>query len=253
MSPPMDLLYTVPVRVGLHEVGPNDEARPSAILNWLQEAAEGHAATVGLGATDLLRRGRTWVLTRYHLELLRSPRRGEHLAVSTWPSGRAAPFATRDFEVADAAGERVLRATTSWAMLDVATMRPVNPADVLPEDFVRPVRALESNFPSLPRLAAAEGEVTLPVMLRDLDVNVHVNHTVYVSWAVESLPLEVLRGHRLHGLEINYRAAARYGDTVVSRRGPRTEEDGDLVFVHGIVHAGTGAELTRLRTRWTPR
>lgn len=249
----MELLHTRPVRVGLHEVGPNGEARPSEILNWLQEAAEEHASSVGLGATDLFRRGRTWVLSRYHLELDRSPRHGEDLLVSTWPSSRASPFATRDFEVRDAAGKPVLRATTSWAMIDLATKRPVDFDDVVPPDFVRPVRALETAFPSLPRIGEPEDERTLPVMLRDLDVNVHVNHTVYVSWAIESLPLEVLRSHRLHTLEVGYRAEVRYGDAIVSRRGPSAAEDGDHVFVHGIAHAATGAELTRLRTRWTPR
>jgi acyl-ACP thioesterase len=249
----MELLHTLPVRVGLHEVGPNGEARPSEILNWLQEAAEAHASTVGLGATDLFRRGRTWVLSRYHLELARSPVHGEELIVSTWPSSRASPFATRDFELHDARGERILRATTSWAMIDLVTKRPVDFDDVLPEGFVRPVRALETTFPSLPRLVAPERELTVPVMLRDLDVNVHVNHTVYVSWATESLPLDVLRSHRLHTLEVGYRAEVRYGEAVVSRRGPAVDEAGDHVFVHGIANAATGAELTRLRTRWTPR
>lgn len=114
-------------------------------------------------------------------------------------------------------------------------------------------RRQETAFPSLPRLAEPEREVALPVMLRDLDVNVHVNHTVYVSWAIESLPLDVLRSHRLHTLEVGYRAEVRYGDAIVFRRGPRADEGADHVYVHGIAHAGTGAELTRLRTRWTPR
>lgn len=89
----------------------------------------------------------------------------------------------------------------------------------------------------------------LPVTLRDLDVNVHVNHVVYVQWALEAIPLPLFLSHRLSVLEVAYRAEARHGDVIVSRRGPATvSENGETSFAHAIVHTGNGTELTRLKS-----
>ena len=56
-------------------------------------------------------------------------------------------------------------------------------------------------------------------------------------------------------IEVAYRAEAFYGDTVLSRAvpAPAASEAGQAagaVFLHQIVNASTGVELTRLRTRW---
>lgn len=241
------------VHVGLHEVGPNGEARPSAILTWLQVAAEEQASESSIGTKALFLHRRAWSISRYRLELDRSIWHGDKLIVSTWPSSRSSALAIREFEICDEAGARVLAATTAWVMIDLATRRPVDITDLAPENLVRPIRAISSGLPSLPPLDEVEYELVLPVMLRDLDLNVFVNATVHVSWAIEALPLEVMRHNRLHTLEVDFRAEASLGDTVVSRRGSPTDEDGDQVFVHSIASATTGGELSRLRTRWTPR
>lgn len=250
----MDRSYTRIYRVGGHEVGPGGEARPSTLLDYLQEVAGEDAAVRRFGVPDLLPLGRTWVLSRYHLEFHRFPVYAEELAVETWPSGIGRTFATRDFTIDDAQGLPVVRATSSWAILDLATRRPIPLAGVMPEHWADERRALASDFPPLPSLEEAEHGVRLPVMLRDLDVNVHVNHVVYVQWALEAIPLPVFRSHRLAALEVAYRAEARHGDVIVSRRGPAAAgDDGTLHFTHAITDDGSGVETTRLRTTWVVR
>jgi acyl-ACP thioesterase len=212
-----------------------------------------HAAQWKLSVTDLLPRGLTWVMARYNLRLSRSARFGETLEVVTWPSGRSAMFATRDFEVRDADGAQVASATTSWAVLEIASKKPVSLDQVVPAEYTLPRRALADGFSSLPRLQAPEREVALPVMLRDLDMNLHVNHVVYVQWALEAIPLEVLEASRPSGIEVSYRAEAFLGDRIVSSMAAAPAVDGaGRAFVHRIANAGTGTELARLRTTWSP-
>lgn len=241
-------------RIGGHEVGPGGEARPSTLLDYLQEAAGEDAAARHFGVPDLLPLGRTWVLSRYHLEFHRFPGYAEELRVETWPSGIGRTFATRDFTVDDGQGRPVVRATSSWAILDLATRRPIPLSGVMPEHWADERRAIVTDFPPLPAVQQVEREARLPVMLRDLDVNVHVNHVVYVQWALETVPVATFRSHRLAVLEVAYRAEARHGDIVLARRSaPAADDEGGLSFAHTIVNAETGAEVTRLRTTWVPR
>jgi len=242
-------------RVASYHVGPRGVARPSAIMGFLEEAAGEHATSRGLGVTQLHPRGLTWVISRYHLRIARAPRFREEIEVTTWPSGRSAIFALRDFEVTAADGEPIAVATTSWAILDLETRRPRPVASVLPPDFLLERRALVDDFASLPALEASERDVTLPVMLRDLDMNLHVNHIVYVQWALETVPLDLLRAGSPLDVEVGYHAEARLGDRIVASIAKdgtaRTGSGaGERVFLHRITHAERGTELARLRTTW---
>jgi acyl-ACP thioesterase len=197
----------------------------------------------------------TWVLARYHLKLLRPVRHSELVEVTTWPSGRTSVFATRDFEVASASdGSPVALATTSWAILDMATKRRSTSPTSSRREFVLPRRVLGQGFSSLPRLdaAAVQRQVELPVMRRDLDMNDHVNHIVYAQWGLEAVDPAGAPGLRPVEIEISYRAEARWGDRIVSAVAPTAppEDAQPPAFLHRIGNAATGAELARLRTVW---
>jgi acyl-ACP thioesterase len=136
--------------------------------------------------------------------------------------------------------------------------QPLKIDDILP-DFVLDKRALDDPFASLPVLEKADREVPFPVEMDNLDLNRHVNNAVYVRWALESVPAEVLAALRPVELEVAYRAEALYGDSIIARTGPAFAFEPDPAyrksapgnaFLHQIVNSATGVELTRLRSRW---
>jgi len=242
----MDLLLRHACRVASFDVGPRGELRTSALMGYLEDAAGVHAAAYGAGVHELQSRGFAWVLSRYHLRVSRVPLLGESLEVSTWPSGRSAIFATRDFEVADAQGRIVALATTSWAVLDLASKRPRRVSDVVPPGFVVDRRAIPDKFRSLPSAEGAGAEVAIPVLRRDLDMNLHVNHAVYADWALEAAPPALAELGPPRALEVSYLAEARLGDAVLSFASAAPGG----VLLHRIRRAADGVELARARTTW---
>jgi len=188
-------------------------------------------------------------LSRYHIKVVRYPVHGQRIEVSTWPSGKKGIFALRDFEVSDEEGHPMLAATTSWVLIDLDSKQPVRLNDFVPDDLTFHKRAIEDVFPTLPELEKVEHELTLPVLVKDLDFNRHVNNVVYIQWALEAAPPEILGSLRPLDVEASYRAEAFYGDRIVSkiqevpRSSPRT-------FLHQIFRSSDGIELTRLRTVW---
>jgi len=232
-----------------YEVDASGRAQMSSLLNYLQDAAGVHAGTLGLGVTDLLRNRLTWLLSRYHVKVVRYPVHGQRIEVATWPSGKKGIFALRDFEVSDEEGRLILAATTSWVLINLESKQPVRLNDFVPDDLTYNKRAVEDEFPTLPELEKAERELTLPVLVKDLDFNRHVNNVVYIQWALEAAPPEILNALLPLAIEVSYRDEAFYGDQIVSKiqavRGtsPRT-------FLHQIFRSSDGIELTRLRTVW---
>jgi acyl-ACP thioesterase len=222
-----------------YEVDLTGRAHPVAILNYLQDAAGSHARELGVGVRDLMARNCTWVLSRMHLRFERYPRTGEVLQVRTWPATREGHFTCREFQVLDREGRVAVLATSSWAV-------PLE--GWLPPYPLVPQRVLTAEFPTLPRLQQADRELEFPVRRSDLDINRHVNHTIYVGWALDTVPDELADRGELAELEIGFRAETFLGDTVISRYGEPAGEE--RCSVHQLVSRRDGRELTRLRGRW---
>ncbi len=250
----MDLLFERTFFIHTYEIDAEGRVHVLSLLNFLQDAAAGHAARLGFSVPDLVKRGLTWVLSRYRVSVERYPRFFEEVAVATWPSGLERSFALRDFEISDDRGI-LLRATSSWMLLDLETKRPVRADEHLPAAMVLDRRAVADAFPPIPQLGAAEREARFRVARRDLDMNRHVNNVVYIHWALEAVDEAVAAAMRPVDIEISYRAEAFYGDEIVSTAGSADEEAAGSgeAFLHRITRASDGTELARLRTRWAPQ
>jgi acyl-ACP thioesterase len=245
----MEPLFEKEFPVLFHELGHNGCLGPVTLLNFMQTSASLHAAQLGVSAADLRPRGLTWVISRIHLVIDRYPRARESVLLTTWPALREGFFTNREFELRDANGRPIGRASTSWALIGIASRRPVRLEGNLPPYPLLPRRALDDCFESLPHFQAGEfSESTFRVLRGDLDLNNHVNNTVYAGWALETVPDEIATGD-LTELEIAFRAEVLYGDRVISRCS--VEEAGlTPLCLHQIVNQRDGRELARLRTRW---
>ena len=247
----MHRTYVKDFELHAYETDPEGKAQPLALLNYLQDIAGEHAAKLGFGFFDLSAKGVMWVLSRYHVKIARYPEWtwGARVRVTTWPSGHHGVFALRDFEMTDSEGRTLALATSSWIMVSLKTKQPVRVEEHIEGRVVLPKRALDDAFPPLPACEDAEREAEFRVLFGDLDLNRHVNHVVYIRWALESVPPEILKTKRPVELEVAYKAEAFYGDAV--RAGLRAERaDANPCFLHGIFNAASGVELTRLRTGW---
>ncbi|MBE0597751.1 MAG: acyl-ACP thioesterase [Desulfuromonadales bacterium] len=222
-------------------------ARPVSLLNVLQDAAFVHATALGVGVEELMRRNMTWVLSRYRVRFLAYPPVHGRLQVVTWPSSREGRSTTRDFEIRSTGGELLAVATSAWALLDLQSRRPLRLDEILPDYPLESRRALEFSPERQPLPERSDRELPFRVRLGDLDINRHVNNTIYLQWALETVPPEVAESLRPQEIEISYRAEARYGDTVLSRLA-RGESGSD--FLHQLLSQESGREFARLHTAW---
>jgi acyl-ACP thioesterase len=235
-----------PVRFG--ELDASGKLSLRALCERLQDAAVGGAAALGVSMQALAERGRAWVLHELRIEVERPARPGELLCVTTWPSGFGRLLAERDFELS-VGNEEIARATSRWAIVDLAERRAVHlePAiQALPLGERR--AALAPATPRPRRLSAAAGERRFEVRRSDLDSVGHVNHTRYVDWLVEGVPDAVWDTRWICGIEVTFSREVRRGQTVVSRaaRLPGSQEH----FAHELLDP-EDRRLAGAVTRWS--
>jgi len=242
----LENILNLQFQVRTFDLAYSGRVKPRAILNFLQESAAEHAFRLGVAMDVMAQRNLVWILSRYHILFSRYPGLGRTLNVKTWPSVRSGLFTLREFDVTDNQGS-VLQATTSWLALDIQKKKPVSIADMVPDFPLHSQRAINDGFDPLPVVERVEMEMEFPVLQSDLDINKHVNNVVYISWAVENVPEEILFSLRPAEIEINYRAEAFYGDRIISRTQKLAD---DHVYCHQLFRSRDGIELARLKTRW---
>jgi len=224
------------------------------LLDAMQEAAGRHAATLGVGVRDLHAKGLTWVLARMHVRITNVPAAGQTVHIATWPSGRHRLFAVREFRLADEAGNEILRATSAWALMNMGSRRPSRLDPHLPVFSRHPERMVADDFPPLPPVEQTGSPARFRAAAADIDINDHVNNTVYLDWALRAVPAGA-RGLKPLGLEVAFLGEARLGDEVLCRSeiagmdGGTAGATGTTVR-QGLLDAASGRELTRLRWRF---
>jgi len=193
---------------------PDGGMKINALMQYLQEAAAGHAEQLGFGFADMGQRNWFWVLANLRLEISREPRWMDNLTIRTWPSGYTRLIATREF-VGTAADEReFFRAGSEWMVLDRRSSRPQNLTRLglnLPPDEAKALAA------PLHRLKPGQEYVsacTLQVPFSALDFNGHVNNTEYVRWALDGLHEHFGLLPQIRAIHVTYLAEAFEGDEI---------------------------------------
>lgn len=239
-------------RVRAYEIDPSGRASIQTLCNYLQEAAGNHAQTFGASVEQLTEQNLTWVLARLHVQVSHYPAWRETIHVETWPSGVDGLYATREFMVYGPGSDLIAKASSAWLMVDFARRRPVRmPAFItglVPPDRPRP---FDDPFPKLEILTQPDHMGSFKVRYSDLDLNEHANNVRYVEWAVETLPLDLIRSHHLASLEIMFRAEATLGDAV-STEAQRITSASAPAFLHRITRPSDSKDLALLKTTWQP-
>lgn len=178
--------------------------RPLILMNELQGCADTHAEMLGCGRTFLTEHNMAWVVTHYLVDIIELPCEGEELTFSTWPSMKELLRATRDFEIRGADGRLMVRATSQWVLIDMATRRPMRLDDAVPTLVQHGARAWDRIFCKFPDFTPEKMHV-FKCRFDDIDVNQHINNAVYAVWATESVGYTYRNEHKLRSIELNFK------------------------------------------------
>lgn len=192
------------------DIGADGRAKPSALANALQEAAREHAHKLGWGVETLHEKQLYWVLSRIHVEIEDRPKYGSVVQVKTWPKGGSGLFAWRDF-IMEYSGNVILRATSSWALLDAQKGRPTT-IDQLSDLFSDRAdqHAIATPAEKIKPITEEKNSVNITPAFTDLDEIRHVNNTKYLDWAWSAITPEQRK--RTKGWTVNYLKEVKEGE-----------------------------------------
>ena len=217
-----------------------------SLFCFLQESAWHHATSKGFGYEHLVERNEFWILTKVHVLINRMPNWAEKIRLETWGKEPEPLTAFRDFEIFDSNNQLVIRATTSWLILNIQTHRPVRLTHFA-DDFPVVNRQAIAEKPQKIQIPASNGikSRVFTIFPSDIDLNLHVNNTKYVQWAMDCIPLEFQRQHYLCEINVNFLSESHIGESYYIE----AYQD-DLNFIHFVISEKDNRKLAAVQSTW---
>lgn len=212
----MSTIYKTQIRVDSRDVDLFNQARPSAVLGIMQEAATQAALDLKVDGPRIMKKyGCLWMVTRNWVELEEPMRWDDTITVQTWHRGGFGASAYRDFEFFRD-GKYIGQATSIWVMASLEDRKLFRMKDL--EEFVGTDGGERNKSIKLHRVKLPEqfDERTPRYMAySDTDINGHVNNIHYADYACDALHLERWgKGKFVRSFQIGYVSECKAGETL---------------------------------------
>ena len=214
----------------------------------MQEIAWKHAEMLGVGFDSLQQEQQFWVLSRLLVKIERRPNWGEKFTIETWPTGTDGFLAHRDIRFIDEQGNHIIKASTSWLVLDLKTKRilrfdtfnnfPFHDERVF-DEFAGKVNSPQSD----------QELIFTPVLFNEIDVNQHFNSGRYLERIIDSYDFDFHEKHELFEFEVNFAKEGMPGDSLAVKKQLLDSQN----HLCSVVRQNDGVELIRVRLLWKDR
>lgn len=205
--------YRKNLEVDIHDVDFNGIARTSALMRYIQGAAQSQLTDNGLSYEALKERSRAFILSKIKMEFTEPVRAYERLCALTFPCESRGYSFLRCYGL-EKDGKTIGRAVSVWALIDTDTRSLVKVSD-----FELGLATYSPLDMALTRIAHPSEMIqvgTYKVLYGAIDQNRHMNNTVYPDMFSAFLPLE---NKRIKTISISYLAEAAAEDTLTVLRG----------------------------------
>lgn len=200
------------------DINPNSNTiSDTALLKFLQEIAGKHADSVGYGFSTISSTKLTFLVLAWKFQIYNRPIYGDKITIKTWPRKSIKSIYYRDFEIFKD-NIKIGIATSKWVLINTDTHDMIlNHSDILTKLPPNNNSVFGEEIKKLQIPENIDNIFKYKILRRDLDTNNHVNNTVYLSLAYESLPEEIYRNLDYNLIEIMYKSETKINSEIIAK------------------------------------
>ena len=206
-------IYSFQTRVCYDDIDEDMNLTLRGAMGHMQEAAILHSSQAGYAIQDIPQTRVLWMLVQWRARLIGKTKWNTPLTVHTWPRTMERLTSIRNYEIFDANGAISAIGESNWVLVSADTGRPTR---ITPEIIAAYDLTERDVFETpLPKLENGKGVLSgsFVVSRRDMDTNHHVNNRVYLDYAMEALPVELV-GVSFSEVSVRYHRQLLLGDPV---------------------------------------
>lgn len=234
--------------IHFYEVNYDKKADITSIMSYLGDLATYQSEELGVGIDYLMRNKMAWVVYKWDVHMDKYPEYNDTITVTTIPYSIRKFYAYRKFEIFNK-GEKIGEATSLWFLINTERRRPCRvPEDIYRAYGLRVEDDQQLEFEKLLLPSEISSEKSFDVRYSDIDTNKHVNNVKYVSWALENIPLDVVKNCSVSSIRVIYEKETSYGETITVQTQMKEIED-KYIFDH-VIKNSEGEKLTLIKTEF---
>lgn len=191
----------------------------STLTKMMVDVSGRHTDKINDGAINdyMEKHNLSWIILQYHIDITRSPRNGEKITIITYADGYNRLFCYRNFEIFSEEGDLLAKAEMTFAWMDIEKRKLVSldsqVMDVFGAPYEKRIRRLATPR-ALDETASNLIKEHFKIYYSDIDVNNHVNNSVYIKWTIDSLGIDFLNSHQINSFNIKYEKEILQGEDV---------------------------------------
>ena len=232
-------IYTKKYHVDYGDSDYYKKLKLSSLFNYLQDIASLHSESLGIGINDIQQKhGVAWVMVRIMVYVEQMPNWNEDIIVETWPNEPKRLEFERDFLVKDTAGNVLVRAISSWVIMDIVK-REIRKTELIRTEYppFMKDRAISQRMCKLRPSGQLEMVYKKLIGYSDIDINGHLNNSKYIDYITDCFSMEKHGRYNVESVQVSYISEALAGDTIVFYKDIANLEDGS-VYVEGVNEIG---------------
>jgi acyl-ACP thioesterase len=211
----MQTPYTENVIIRSNEADATERISITSLAGLMQDVAVIHANNLGFGYDALRKDNLFWAISKMKFEIKRLPLWREKCSISTWHKGYSGIASLREFLVKDDKDEVLIRATSTWIVVDLNDRKIKRSEDVCGDLELLTEDAIEkpSEKVIIPSTVEMKKVGEIFPQFSNVDMNAHVNNVNYYTWAFDYLPEDLYKVN-LKSILINFVSEAKYHQTM---------------------------------------
>lgn len=227
----MDKIFKEEHRVTYGDCDETGKIQLPNLIEHFMQVSNDQLTKEEAGIHDLLKKNLGWVVVEYHLDIMRLPKAGEKITVTTNGSGYNRFFEYRDFGIIDSTNKKIVDVKSQWVILDLKNRKITEADKQMMEKFGNPYLKRMPRFKRVRPLKKYDTEKSYAVRYYDLDTNHHLTNSIYFDWMIDTLPRDFLNTHTVKSIDISFKKEVQYGDQ--ARSSVKFDQD-NLVSYHLI-------------------
>ncbi|HHV72563.1 MAG TPA: acyl-ACP thioesterase [Clostridia bacterium] len=228
-------LYKKKYHVELRDVDFTKKLKLSTLFGYFQDIASEAVDNLGIGIEILERKyGLAWILMRIRVEIIRYPEWNEEIIIETWAQQPKKLEFERDFIVRDLKGNVIIRAISTWIIVDIKTKK-VRKSELIAIEYPEIIRerAIDCKLGKLKPFGQPIIAYRKVIGYSDVDFNGHLNNSRYVDFIMDCFSMENHKVYEIKGIEVNYVNEALPGDTLILYK-DASALSSNLVYLEGV-------------------
>jgi len=187
----MGLKYQEIVKVHHFHCNAFGEMTLSALLDIMLIASNNQETSIPADSQGFRDKAWAWIITQNQIDIKRLPRYNEEIIAYTEPTTYNKFFCKRYFALKTTNDEILVEAETTFALIDLNQRSIVRIPEEIGEWYQVVLEAKPSRRKRLAKTLVEDSKQnSFEVKFLDIDVNNHVNNTIYLKWLSNSLGME---------------------------------------------------------------